>query len=839
MRATRENLTRGEARTRSETITDVRYDVHLRLQADDGFTSRTTIMFAAAGTPTESFIDLTALELVSAELNGTPLDADSFTGTRVALSALRARNRLEIEARHEYSNEGMGLHRFVDPVDERIYLHSQHEPFDAHRTFACFDQPDIKGRFRITVTAPAGWTVISNTPVEHHEDGEDGATWVFAETDVISSYLTAVVAGDYHAVHDRHGDTELALYCRRSLASFLDPDEVFEVTKAGLDFFAETFGRPYAFGKYDQLFVPEFGSGAMENPGCITFNEMHIFRSKVTDASRENRADTILHEMAHMWFGDLVTMRWWADLWLNESFASFMATYAQTSVTRWTDAWVTFGDRWKAWAKHEDQLPTTHPIEPDVPDVESVHQNFDGITYAKGASVLRQLVAWVGEEAFLAGCRSYFDTYAYGNATLRDFLTELEAASGRDLDGWADQWLRRAGLNTLAVELDTDGDRIVGLAIVQSAPDEHPTLRDHRIRVGLYDVVDGRLVLRDRFELDVRGERTEVPEAAGAPVPALVLPNDGDLTYAKLRLHGASLESATEHLHTLSDPLARTLLWGAAWDMVRDGELSAGDYADLVHRNIHGEDKVSVLATLLRRTLTAVKLYGDPEHRPGRLEVMTRHARQALEDAEPGGDEQLVWARHWAETARGEATGDVRRLLRGELPFDGLVLDPELRWHLVKALATAGAADEALVEAERDRDPTDIGERHAAAALASRPDAAAKDAAWKRLVEDEELSHALAFSIARALPQLDQEDVLQPYVGFYFDALDPVWKRRNLDWAIQFSSTTFPHWAAGEPLLERVDQRLAEDELPRPLRRVLLEERDTVLRVMRARARDR
>lgn len=864
MSAVTENLTREEADTRAASVADVAYEVALDLTTgSERFDSRTTVTFRLRERAA-TFLDLTAAEVRTVTVDGQPLDLDHVEPTRIRLPELDAgEHQVIVDAAMAYTREGRGLHRFVDPVDDRVYLHSQFEPFDAHLVYACFDQPDLKATFELTVQAPEEWVVVSNgATVEQPREGEAG-TWRFARTERVSPYITAVVAGSYVGVErthtgpgagggDRDGSIVLRWWVRRSLADHLDADELFEVTAQGLDWYADAFGMPYPFaGTYDQLFVPEFSAGAMENPGCITYSEVYVFRSKVTDAIRERRAETILHEMAHMWFGDLVTMRWWDDLWLNESFATFMSVLCQAEATRWTGSWTTFLDAEKAWAKYQDQLPSTHPVADRMPDVESVHQNFDGITYAKGASVLRQLVAYVGQDEFLAGCRDYFERHAWANTTLEDFLGALERASGRELGRWRDQWLLTTGIDRLAPRFTVaDDGTYASFAIDRSSPDpnwaglpgtpEHrEVLRDHRVTVGVYRDGDQGLVRDQRVELDLTGASTEVSELVGVAAGDLVLVNDDDLTYAKVALDPASTEVVTDRLAAVRDPLPRAQLWSATWDLVRDGELAASTFVTLVVGNVAQETEIGVLQRLLQRAAGAAERYAAPEQRIRLLAELCNTARAALADAAAGSDHQLAWTRHWAATAKGDADqlGDVRRLLDGTLTFDGLTVDTDLRWHLLTCLAVAGEASEEEIAAELSRDETDLGQRQALTARAARPDPVAKEEAWQRLLTDRELSHTLSRQLWGGFSQLDQEQVLAPYASQYLSVLDQVWSERPLDWAIEFSAGTFPHYAASEQLLSEVDAKLA-GELPRPLRRVLLEQRDTLVRTLQARACD-
>jgi aminopeptidase N len=856
----RENLTRAEAEDRARRIADVDTRVHLDLTGGgERFQSRTELRFSvvAAG---PVFVDLTAATVHRVLLDGQVLGPEVVTPTRLELPHLELGDHLlEVEATMAYQHEGNGLHRFVDPSDDRVYLHSQFEPFDAHLVYACFDQPDLKTTFALDVTAPEEWVVVSNGRVLERPGPGAGGTWRFATTPRMSTYVTAVVAGSYVEVEDRYeradgSGIDLAWWSRRSLADHVDAGELFEVTKQSFAAFEDLFAMPYPFGdRYDQLFVPEFSAGAMENPGCVTFSESYVFRSKVTDATRERRAETIIHEMAHMWFGDLVTMRWWDDLWLNESFATFMAVLVQATSTRFTDAWVTFHDAEKSWARFQDQLPSTHPVADRMPDVESVHQNFDGITYAKGASVLRQLVAWVGQEEFLAGCREYFDRHAWGNTTLADFLAALERASGRELDTWRDAWLLTTGLNELELEVELGEDGTYREAVLRQrspepswtglpgAADHTPVLRPHRLAIGAYRDGAGGLVRDHRIELDVTGDRTPVPDLVGLAAAPLLVVNDDDLTYAKLVLDPVSTATVTQRLASVADPLARSLLWGTTWEMVRDGQLPARDFLALVQANAGAETKIGTVQRLLQRSLGAVERYADPAARPALLAAITRDARGQLEAAEPGSDHQLAWVRHWSATARGDRgqLEDVGRVLDGTLVLPGLTVDTDLRWHLLTCLTRAGARGDEAVTEELERDRTDIGARSAATARASQPSSEAKVSAWERLLGDDTLSHTMSRQLWAGFARLDQEEVLAPFAERYLEVLDQVWSTRSLDWSIEFSTALFPHWAASQELVARVDALLHEERLPRPLRRVLLEQRDVLVRTLQARATDR
>jgi len=835
------NLTRDEARRRSQLIQTPLYDISLDLTREtETFTCEATIHFLCQEPGADTFIDFLAPSVDSCELNGDEVPKEAYDGARIALKNLRDANELHVLGTCEYQNIGAGLSKFTDPVDHKVYLHSQFETFDAHRMFPCFDQPDLKASFTFTVLAPSDWVVVSNNPGQAQQVAgkENIKRWTFGASPKMSSYLTAIVAGPYHGVRDRHGDIDLGIFCRQSLAPYLDPDEIFTVTKQGLNFYGQAYKYPYPFQKYDQLFVPEFSAGAMENIGCVTFNEAMIFRSKVTEAVREDRANAILHEMAHMWFGDLVTMRWWDDLWLNESFATFMSVLCQVEATRFKNGWVTFANQYKAGARRQDQLPTTHPIAADVPDIQSVYLNFDAITYNKGACVLRQLVAYVGQETFLRGVQRYVKQRQFANATLADFLSDVEAGSGRDLKVWSKLWLETAGLNTLRPVATSQSDAIGSLTIQQEAPREHPTIRPHRLAVGLYDRQSNALQLRRRVELDVADERTPVNDLVGERLADLLLVNDQDLTYAKIRLDGRSLSTAREHLAELSDPLARAITWAALWDMLRDAELPARRYLPLVLNNIRGETDIGVVQDLLAQASSAVWVYGDPANAQSALKALADHALRALDSAPAGSDFQLAWAHAFINATRSdEHLSIIRGLLDGIKVFTGLKVDTDLRWAIVGALAGVGA-DDGLIEAELERDPTDEGQRHAAAARAARPTAEAKEQVWASLMEDLTLPLATMRSMMAGFHRFDQRRLLEPYRARYFQALANVWKERDIEIALAFARQMFPNVVVGDETVTATDRYLADENVPGPVRRILLEGKDNMQRAMRGRAAD-
>ena len=848
---TKLNVTRAEAAERATRITVDGYDVALDLTTGPAtFHSTTTVAFRCSQPGSSTWIDLVAPEVTSVNLNGRSLDpADVFDGSRIRLDDLQAENVLIVKANCQYMNTGEGLHRFVDPVDSEVYLYTQFESADARRVYACFEQPDLKAPFTLHVTAPDHWKVVSNSPSPDPTPVAEGvARWDFEPTPPISTYITALVAGPYFSVHDTYegagGSYPLGIYCRASLAEYLDPDDIFLLTRQGFAFFEEQFGLPYPFAKYDQLFVPEFNAGAMENAGCVTFREDYVFRSRVTDAAYEQRSNTILHEMAHMWFGDLVTMSWWDDLWLNESFAEWASHHANARATRYSDAWTTFSNLRKAWAYRQDQLPSTHPIAADMVDLDAVQVNFDGITYAKGASALRQLVAWVGEEEFLAGLRGYFADHAWGNTRLADLLEDLEEASGRDLSSWSAEWLQTSGVNLLrpVLELD-DAGTLTRVAVLQEPPMSPegvaPTLRSHRLGIGLYDAADGELVLRERIEVDVTGAVTEVPRLAGERMPDLLLLNDGDLTYAKIRLDDRSWKTAVASIGGLRDSLARALLWGAAWDMVRDAEVPTGEYLDLVLAGLPDEDDIGAVQALLQRVKLAIDAYAAPEHRDAYLTRLADGLGALMRAAEPGSDRQLSFVRAFTGCARSDAHLDtVAGLLDGTQTLPGLAVDTDLRWTLLQRLAATGRVEIDRIEAEVARDDTATGRRQAAVARAARPSPEAKDLAWADAMERHDLPNAILEATIAGFVQPDQVNLLEPFRTRYFDEIVRAWDTSSMEIGQVRATGLYPALLVDDDTLVQSDDFLARDDLHPSLRRLVTEGRDGVARALRARARD-
>jgi aminopeptidase N len=828
------------------------YDVALDLtRGNEVFGSTAVVRFSCREPGAASYADLIAETVHEITLNGAALDpVKACADGRVALADLAAENELLVVADFAYTSDGSALHRSTDSADGRVYCYTNLFPADARRVFACFDQPDLKAEFTFEVTAPADWVVLSNRPAPEPEAaGEGAAMWRFTPTPRISTYLAAVVAGEYHLVTDVHTTPAgqvipLGLACRQSLASYLEAEDMLAVTRQGLDYYTSLFSSPFPFVKHDQVMVPEFQAGAMENVGCVTFAEAYIFRSKATRTRYEVRAKTILHEMAHQWFGDLVTMRWWEDLWLNESFAEFCGTQSAAEATTFTDAWTTFCAGRKVWGYLEDQQPSTHPVAGQVATLTEAVANFDGISYAKGGAILRQLVAYLGRDAFFAGIRAYFAEHGWANASLADLLSALEASSGRSLAEWARAWLQTAGPNTLRAQFTLDAaGSFAEFTVLQEAPEEYPTLRPHRIGIGLYNRDsasgdgDGALLCTKRVELDITGARTIVAELAGQPQPDLILLNDGDLDYAVIRFDERSLDTLTTSLGALAEPLARAVCWGALLDMALQGELSLRRFVRTVTAAMPGETSVPVMQTVLGLTGRLITRSADPAEAGGLRQALAAAALPLLRAAEPGSDWQLTWAQLLSTTASTPEQLDLLAgLLDGTAEIGGLAVGTELRWDMLLRLASTGRATDADIDAELQRDATDAGRRSALSCRAAIPDAAHKAEAWRLLAESDELGTDGIVEVVGGFGQPEHADLLAPYTEKYFEQLPAIWAARPDMIRIHLGLLLFPYAAASPGLLRRADAFLAAADHDRGMARVVVEGRDVAEKALRARA---
>ena len=840
------NITQIEAAQRSEVIKVSSYKIDLDLTTGaETFLVKTTVNFAGLKPGATTFIDCVGKRVISAKLNGADFDP-KFDGETVFLPALAADNVLEIEHEGIYSNSGEGLHRFVDPADNEVYLYTQFETGDARRMYACFDQPDQKATFTISTITPKHWEVISNYGIESTKDVDGDRKHIqFATSQVISTYVTAIVAGAYKSVHDEYKGEKtipLGIYARKSFFQHVDAKNIFEVTKQGFAYFEKTFGLAYPFGKYDQIAVAEYNWGAMENVGCVTFHEdVLIFRSKVTERSYISRATTIHHEMAHMWFGDLVTMKWWQDLWLNESFAEWASYMSVSESTQYKHAWTEFNSVRKNWAYRVDQMTSTHPIAVEMEDLDAVRTNFDGISYAKGASVLQQLVAHVGRDNFIAGLRKYFAKHAYKNTELSDLIIELEAACGKDLTAWVNTWLRTAGVNTLRPVIKLDGDKYASVSVKQEVPPlpvGSKELRPHRLYVGLFDVKGDALVRRESIEVDIAGELTEIKELAGKNAADLLLINDHDQTYAKLRFDDRSVETMKKYLGQLDDSLARGLIWASLWDSTRDGELAASDYITIALNALKGESDISMITATFMQIDTAIWAYVAPKNREAIRLAVANAAESLLDGAKPGSDHQLQYARAFANNAVTPAQFDrLKAMLDGAV--NGLTVDAELRWYIFICGVKRGVFGPTEIAAEGDRDKTAHGKQYVAYAHAAIPTREAKVAAFKSITTDD-LSNTIHSYKCRGFNENIHCDLLEAFVDDYFDAILKVWETKGFEIAETTATLTFPAWAISEGTVTAAQNWLdvTGKDASHALRRSVTEGRDAMTRALKARAVD-
>ncbi|HAT1410597.1 aminopeptidase N [Corynebacterium sp. HMSC06C06] len=837
------NLTREEANARSQMIDVKHYDVHLDLTDSETHFISTTVVSFHVKQAGSTFIDLRGEELLELRLNGAPLPTNAYEAKfGVPLSGLQVADyELKVVAKIPYSHTGEGLHRFVDPADEKVYLYTQFETADAKRVFACFDQPNMKATYSLAFDAPADWTVITNGPTQTTAGANGAQTWSTEIDYPLSTYLVALCAGPYYEVTDtwtgelsehpegnpaQKLEVPLGVYCRASLAEHLDAERILTETKQGFDFYHRNFGFAYPFGKYDQIFVPEFNAGAMENAGCVTIRDEYVFSSKATHYKYERRADTILHELAHMWFGDLVTMEWWDDLWLNESFATWSAAISQAEETQYDTAWVTFANVEKSWAYQQDQLPTTHPISTDASDIETVEQNFDGITYAKGASVLKQLQAYVGRENFFAGVRRHFKAHAYSNATFDDLLSSLETSSGRDLSFWAQQWLKTTGINSLSVHTETDSAGIITAAeLVQSGD----TLRTHRVCVGLYSLQGDKVVRTDRIEMDIDGASTEIAELVGKKRADIdfILPNDDDLTYALLDLDEGSLEFLIGNIDKFEDPLARTLCWSAAWEMTRGGAMKARDFVALVARGAAAETELAVLERILQQASSAQSNYADPAWAKEST-VLADALLEGTKDSDP--ERSIIFAQALAKI---RLTDGTRAFLQDVLESSD---DEGLRWYAIAALAADGALGDvsSAVDAQLARDNSATGYQAAVRARAAVNTAENKRAVWDEIVAGELTNRELTSKL-EGLTYPGSDELLP--TSEFFDVAEKVWSSQSSEIGLTSVTGLFPSWAISQETLDEADEFLKRD-LAGGLRRSVTEQRDRMARALRNRAVD-
>lgn len=877
-----ENLSREEAAERSALLTVNSYDVHLDLthakdETFESYPTVTTVRFTAKP-GTETFIDYIHHSIDSVKLNGTTLPLhEAVEGSRIKLPQLVEHNELTIRGRSYYSRSGEGLHRYIDPSDQRVYLYTQYEPADCRRVFPNFEQPDLKAVFNFRVTAPKDWVVSSNALLKSEiPDPADPSITkrVFEPTARISTYITTILAGEYFAATDTYtphstinnGPMPLVAYCRQSLKQHFDYNNIFNVTKNGLDFFQDLFDYPYPYTKYEQAFVPEYNLGAMENPGLVTFTEDYIFISGATEDDLEERTNTICHEMAHMWFGDLVTMKWWDDLWLKESFADFMGSLGAIEANNFKDAWVTFANQRKSWAYRQDQLPTTHPIVADIPHLEAASQNFDGITYAKGASTLKQLVAYVGFDTFVKAARLYFKRYEWGNTTLNDFLAVLNEVSGRDMQTWSQAWLQTSGLSTLGTErtYSTDGT-LTDLHLTQELPKGIPTGvgRPHVINLETFALHHDRLTSTGVLSLEYPAEpvsrhrvqlTTEQQKQVGEA--DLLLLNADDHTYAKVLLTDKDgLQAAITGVSTLDSALSRGLIWGSLWENVRDAHLPVATFVEAVARNMRYEPSASLLSSMTLHAHSAVLNFASASERQNLFNTLHTALKAALAQATPGSDAQLILLRALISVTGNATQGeeichDISRGAFKNITADitvapGIPYDQNLGWAALGALAGRNLVTAEQLEQAAAYRPSSISTNGYAYALASLPDAHHKEHAYRQVMEDTSLSNETLSSSARGFSR-GADELREPYFAPYFEALTHIWESRSIGMATRVVRGLYPHALynngarSGQKIDEVASVALAQKWLnenpaaPSALRRIIVESQDHARRSLLA-----
>ena len=841
------NLSRAEAKERADHLYVNSYVVTLDVtKGEETFYSKSEVSFTCNKPGFATFIDAVGRSVISATLNGVAVDTSNFDGESIFLTNLAADNLLVIEIEAEYSKSGEGLQRSVDPSDGEVYLYSQGETAHIRNMFPCFDQPALKATFSLTVTTPGHWEAVSNNPVESKVAKGDLVEWKFSTTPRIATYLDALIAGPYSSVHDVYkGQKEIpmGIYCRKSMMQYLDPEDIFLITKQGFEYFEKTFGLAYPFEKYDQIAVVDFNFGAMENAGAVTFREdVLVFRSHMPDKAYLSRANTILHEMAHMWFGDMVTMSWWDDLWLNESFAEWSSYLALSEATRFKGAWSEFNSARKNWAYRQDQLVSTHPIIADMVDMEAVNANFDGITYAKGASVLQQLVAHVGRPQFIAALQKYFAKHAWGNTTLEDLLVELEATSGRKLESWVNTWLQTAGVNTLRPALEIEGDVYKSITIKQETPlvpADSKELRPHRLAVGLYDIKGDSLQLRKSVELDVAGAATVVADLAGEKVADLLLINDRDLSYAKLRFDDRSIATLKTHLGKFDDALARALCWASIWDMHRDAEISSADFLEIALNGLAGETDDAIVNIVLMQLNTSVEAYAKDSNRAAYREQLADGLWALTQSSAPGSDLQLLISRAFAINAHTtEQTAKIRELLNGGVP--GLKVDTDLRWYFLIALTERGATTRGELDAELAKDNTTTGNVAFETCLAAMPNHEAKAYAFNKML-NEDIVTSMRSALVAGFQRPIQRDLLEPFVNLYFDNLISAWESKSYEGAAKYVSGFYPTWIVKQSTVDATNAWLngAGKDSPAVLRKLVKESQDGLIRALKVQALDK
>ena len=817
VREASESLNATYAEMRAKQVKNISYNLTVNIDnKSESFSGVSTLNFELQKNNIQDLtIDFDEGSVSSLLVNGIPAEFsyDKWFITIPAAILSSGKNVIEVAYQRPYATDGSGLHRFVDPENGEVYLYTDFEPYDANRLFPHFDQPDLKATYALNVNAPSHWQIISATRETSIKEDGDTKHWIFPASAKFSSYVFSLHAGNYAVWEDSFEDIPLRLFARQSLAEYVNTQEWFTPTKQSFAFFNAYFDVRYPFVKYDQIVAPDFNAGAMENVAAVTFNESYIARGEKSTQAKMSLANVIAHEMAHMWFGDLVTMRWWNGLWLNESFATYMANLAVAQASDFENTWDVFYSGTKQWAYRSDDSVNTHAIELPVASTGEALSNFDGITYGKGASVLKQLPYYLGEENFRVGVSNYLKKFSYKNTDLDDFIGELGKAANKDMQQWTQDWLYNAGLNTIKVNYQCSDDKISQFTINQSAPASYPTLREQRVQIGLYNINDDTLSLTSATPIMYKGASTEIKTVIGKTCPDLVYPNEADWGYVKVELDDKSLRVAQDHINAIDNTTMRLMLWQSLSDSVNDAKLSAKEFVNFATANIAGEQNVNVirkiassLTSALSYLTTATRLE-QKDYSPLYREIETLYL-SLLQNAEPGSDLQKFWYSQYINVSKtNKHLINVENILLGRMNFDGLIIDQDKRWILIDKMNRYQHGNyQALLIAEKIKDNTDTGVKNAIYAEVVRPEAENK-AKWFTILIDnpEKLKLSTLRYIMWGLFPAEQEALAEPYKAKILAHITKLNEGSDLALLESFTSNLLPAKCRAES-----EQELAE-----------------------------